>query len=125
MPSRGQKLEIEEGDGFLRVLYGENPITLETIVRTINLVADRLRSTGFKKVLLLRDAPLLDSDANRAMTAQLIHRAVGRDVRFAIVDVFGNDPEETKLAVEASRKAGWDLTGFATIEEAEAWLRSI
>lgn len=75
-------------------------------------------------MLLVRNAPILDSDANRVLTAQLISRGADAGVKFAIVDKFGNDPEKAARAVEVSRNAGWDLTAFETIEEAEKWLTS-
>ena len=119
----GYNLEIEEREGYLYVLYAGNPLTLEMIVRTINAVTDALRSSGLTRVLLVRDAPILDSDANRALTAQLISKSGAAGVKFAIVDKFGNDPEKTARAVEFSRNAGWNLTGFDTIEEAQKWLK--
>lgn len=122
--NQGYKLEIEERDGYLYVLYGGNPLTLEMIVETINSVARALRSSGLRRVLLVRDSPILDSEKARAMTAQLVNKATMPGVRFAIVDKFGNDPEKTALAVKASREAGWDLTGFDTIDEAADWLKN-
>lgn len=117
-------LEIEERDGYLFVEYAGNPLTLEMIVQTINAVANAIRSSGITRVLLVRNAPILDSDANRALTAQLINKGAPTGVKFAIVDKFGNDPEKTARAVESSRDAGWDLTGFDTIEAAQKWLTS-
>jgi len=118
------KLIIEERDGYLYVLYGGNPITLEMLVQTINRVAEIIRSRGITRVLIVRNAPLLKSDENRAMVADLIRNSVPADVRFAIVDIFGNHPRDVAYAAESSRHAGWDLTDFATIEEAEEWLRN-
>jgi len=73
-------------------------------------------------VLLIREAPLLDSDSNRAMVANIIRSRVGEGVRFAIVDGYGNEPEEAKQAAYNARAAGWDLTPFETVDAAEQWL---
>jgi hypothetical protein len=116
------RLEVEERDGYLYVVYGGDPLTLQMIVETINRVSEVIRSRGYTRVLLVRDAPLLESDASRALVANMIRNLVGENVRFAIVDVFGNHPDATARAIEGSRKAGWDLTGFETVEEAAAWL---
>ena len=116
-------LEIEKRDGYLYALYRGDPLTLGMIVKTINAVAEAIRSGGFTRVLLVRDAPLLDSDQNRALVAGLIKQNITAGVKFAIVDKFGNDPAAAARAVEASRKAGWDLTAFDTIEKAEEWLK--
>ena len=122
---QGDNLKIEERKGFLYVEYSGDPLTLDMIVNTVNTVAQALHSTGQKLVLLVRNSPLLTSDANRALTAQLINNSGVGDVKFAIVDKFGNDPKKTSRAVESSRKAGWDLTEFNTIEEAERWLTTV
>jgi len=121
----GYNLVIEERGIYLYVVYSGNPLTLEMIVEAINSVAQALRSSGLTRVLLVRDAPILDSDANRALTAKLIGNSVGPGVKFAIVDKFGNDPEKTARAVQSSRDAGWDVTGFATIGEAQEWLTNL
>jgi len=118
------RLIIEEREGYLFAHYGGNPLTLEMILETINRVATLIRERGYRNVLLVRDAPLLESDENRALIANLINTSVRSPVRFAIVDEYGNDPEKVRKAVEASRRAGWDLTGFKTIEDAERWLTS-
>jgi hypothetical protein len=117
-------LEIEERDGYLYVEYSGDPVTLEMVVRWINAVADALRSSGLKRVLLVGNAPVLHSDANRVLVAELIKRSVHQGTKFAIVDKFGNDPEKTVRSVEVHRNAGWDLTGFDSIEEAARWLTS-
>ncbi len=122
MDQSDYNLEIEERDGYLYVVYTGNPLTLEMIVKTINAVTEAMRSSGLSRVLLVRNAPILDSDANRELTAQLVNKGAPPGVKFAIVDKFGNDPEKTARAVESSRNAGWDLTGFDTIEEASRWL---
>ena len=116
------KLLIEEREGYLYVVYGGDPLTLDMIVRTINAVADRIRSAKYDRVLLVRDAPLLESDENRAMVASMIRNLLGDGVRFAIVDVYGNPPDEVERAVAASRAAGWDLTSFRTEDAAIEWL---
>lgn len=119
---RQHKLLIEERPGYLYAVYGGDPLTLEMILTTVNKVVERVRARGYDRVLLMRDAPILESDTNRAMVAAMIRNLLGNDVRFAIVDAYGNDPEATRRAVEASRRAGWDLTGFDSESEAEAWL---
>lgn len=116
------KLIIEEREGYLYVLYGGNPLTLEMILETINRVAEIIRARGYTRVLIVRDAPLLESDQNRAMVANLVGRSVPANVRFAIVDVFGNHPRDAAYAAESARRAGWDLTDFTTIEQPEEWL---
>jgi hypothetical protein len=119
-----QQLRVEPRSGYLYVVYGSDTISLQMIVETINAVAKGIREFGYTRVLLIRNGPLLESDAARAMVASMIKNLVGDDVRYAIVDGYGNDPEQTRRAVEASRAAGWDLHGFDTEEEAEAWLLS-
>lgn len=119
------KLVIEERDGYLYVEYAGNPLTLQMILDTVNAVGERIRQGGYTRVLLVRDAPLLESDQNRALVAGLIRNLLGTEVKFAIVDKFGNDPQEAAQAVRSARAAGWDLTGFDTVEEAAAWLRSV
>jgi len=46
------------------------------------------------------------------------------DVRFAIVDKYGNDRDAAHAAAHASRRAGWNLHPFDTEEEALEWLRT-
>jgi hypothetical protein len=116
------ELTIEERVGYLYVLYGGDPLTLEMILKIINTVATKIREHGYDRVLLVRNAPILENDENRAMVARIISNLLGTGVRFAIVDAYGNDPILERKAVESARAAGWDLTGFDTIEQAEAWL---
>ena len=117
-------LIIEHREGYLYVEYAGNPILLDALLNTINTVADAIRQSGVKRVLIVRNAPLLENDANRALLAQLVQRTAPPDFRFAIVDVFGNDPQAVLHAAEASRAAGWELTPFDTVEDAAAWLNS-
>jgi hypothetical protein len=116
------KLLVEEHGQYLRVEYGGNPLTLEMLMRIVNEVGRYIREKGFDRVLILRDAPLLGSDANRAMVAAMVRTMVGENVRFAIVDIYGNDPRDVARATKASRAAGWALTGFGTEDEAITWL---
>ena len=122
-PVEPYKLLIEEHEHYLRVEYGGNPLTLDMLTRIVNDVGNRIRAGGFERVLILRDAPLLQSDANRAMIAAMIRNKLGTRVRYAIVDIYGNDPTEVAHAAAASRAAGWDLTDFSTELEAIEWLR--
>jgi hypothetical protein len=119
------KLIVEDRDGYLYVEYGGNPLTLQMIIDTINHVGTRIEQGGYKRVLIVRDAPLLESDENRALVAGLIKNRLGSAVKFAIVDIHGNNPKEVAHAVEASRAGGWDLTGFDTIDEAIHWLKTV
>lgn len=112
--SEPYKLLVDEHDRYLRVVYGGNPLTLQMLMGIVNEVGQRIKEKGFNQVLIVRDAPLLDSDANRAMVAAMIRNMVGQTVRFAIVDIYGNEPAEVARAVAGSRAAGWDLTGFDT-----------
>ncbi|HTH50884.1 MAG TPA: hypothetical protein VL501_03065 [Pyrinomonadaceae bacterium] len=123
MGSRAEyKLVIEPREGYLYVVFGGDPLTLEMILSFINGVAAAIKEGNYTRVLLRREAPLLDSDMNRAMVANIIRSRVGDGVRFAIVDGFGNDPAEAEAAAYNARSAGWDLTPFADEEKAEEWL---
>jgi hypothetical protein len=116
------KLIVEEREGYLHVVYGADELTLEMIVQIINTVAERVRAGRYTRVLLVREAPLLESDRARTMVAAMIRNLLGDEVRFAIVDAYGNDPKAARRAAEASRRAGWNLTAFDSESEAEAWL---
>jgi hypothetical protein len=118
------ELIVEQRAGYLYVEYAGDPLTLEMVVTTINKVASTLRACGLKAVLIVRNAPLLKDDESRTLVASLISRLVPEDVRFAIVDKYGNDPEEVRHAAAASREAGWNLHAFDTTEEAISWLAS-
>src|SRR6478672_9208962 len=99
------KLLVQEREGYLYVVYGADELTLEMIVQMVNAVAGKVRSGCYTNVLLVREAPLLESDRARAMVASMIRNLLGDKVRFAIVDAYGNDPKEARRAVEASRRA--------------------
>ena len=116
------KLIIEERDGYLYVLYGGDPLTLEMIVKTANMVSERVRATGFKKLLVVREAPPLESEENRSMVRAMGRSLLGAGVQLAVIDAYGNDPTETQRVAEVSRQAGWNLAVFDSEEEAEAWL---
>lgn len=123
MGSRAQyKLVIEPRERYLYVVFGGDPLTLEMILHFINGVAAAIKEGNYTRVLLRREAPLLDSDMNRAMVANLIRSRVGEGVKFAIVDGFGNDWADAEKAAFNARSAGWDLTPFATEEAAVQWL---
>jgi hypothetical protein len=115
-------LIIEDRDSYLFVEYSGDPLTLEMIVATINKVAAVIRSGNVKNVLIMRNAPLLKDDAARMLVASMVRRLVPDDVRFAIVDKYGNDPSDCTHAAEAAQKAGWDLHCFGTTDEAIDWL---
>lgn len=123
MASRAHyKLVVEPREGYLYALFGGDPLTLEMILSFINGIAAAIKKDNYKRVLLVREAPLLDSDANRAMVAGMVRSRVGDGVKFAIVDGYGNDPREAANAAYNGRSAGWDLTPFPTVESAEEWL---
>src|SRR5688572_26309556 len=111
--------KIERRDGYMYVEYSAKVLTLDMIVTLINAVAAGLRDCGLKRVLIVRNAPLLDSDATRSLVASMVRRLVSEDVRFAIVDTYGNDPDAVRRAAASSRQAGWNLNPFDTVEEAE------
>jgi hypothetical protein len=113
---------IEDRPGYLYARYGGDPVTLEMIVKMVNSVAERIRARGHDRVLLVRDSPLLESEANRSMVAAMLRNLVAPNVRFASVDAYGNDPELARRAAAASRKAGLDLTAFDSEAEAEEWM---
>jgi hypothetical protein len=117
-----QKLVVEPRDGYLYVVYGADTVTLQMIVDAINAVVEAIRANAYTRVLLARNGPLLESDAARALVAALIKNLVSEDVRFAIVDVYGNDPEQTQRALEASRATGWNVHGFESEADAIKWL---
>src|SRR4051794_17406090 len=99
MDSRAEyKLEIEPRQGYLYALFGGDPLTLDMILSFINAVAGAIKEHGYTRVLLIREAPLLDSDDNRAMVANIIRSRVAEGVKFAIVDGYGNEPEEARRA---------------------------
>jgi hypothetical protein len=116
------KLIIEPREGYLYAVFGGDPLTLDMIMKFINGVAAAIKEHGYTRVLLVREAPLLDSDMNRAMVASIIRSRIGDGVKFAIVDAYGNGPAEATRAALNARSAGWDLTPFPTVEAAESWL---
>ena len=122
MPADGQNVIIEDRGGYLYVEYSGNPVTLDMLVQTINKAAAAIREQGCKNVLVARNAPLLDNDTLRTLVGSMIRNLVKPDVRFALVDIFGNDPEAVRHAAIASNAAGWNVTGFDTTDEAIAWL---
>jgi len=123
MTSRADyKLVIEPRPGYLYAVFGGNPLTLDMVLSFINGIATAIKEHGYTRVLLVREAPLLDSDSNRAMVANIIRSRVGEGVRFAIVDGYGNEPDEAKRAAYNARAAGWDLTHFEKVDAAEQWL---
>src|SRR4051812_2535665 len=113
MASRGDyKLVIEPREGYLYAVFGGDPLTLDMILNFINGIAAAIHEHNYTRVLLVREAPLLDSDPNRAMVANIIRSRIGSGVRFAIVDGYGNDPAAAHAAALNARSAGWDLTPF-------------
>lgn len=117
-------LIIEDREGYLFVEYSGNPLLLDAMLTTVNTAAARIRELGYKNVLIIRNAPLLESDASRALIASMVRRLAPEDVRYAIVDRYGNDPAAARAAAHASRRAGWNLHPFDTEEEALEWLRT-
>src|SRR4051812_21617133 len=123
MASRADyKLVIEPREGYLYAVFGGDPLTLVMILNFINGIAAAIKEHNHTRVLLVREAPLLDSNSNRALVANIIRSRVGEGVRFAIVDGYGNAPAEAQAAALNARSAGWDLTPFPNVEQAESWL---
>jgi hypothetical protein len=118
------QLVIKQRRDYLYVEYGGNGLTLQTILDMITIAAQSVRTLNAKRVLLVRNMPLLQSDDDRSMLARIIRSVVAPDVRFAMVDKFGNDPEKSSRGLDVVRAAGWDVNEFATIDEAAKWLSS-
>jgi hypothetical protein len=116
------QLVIKERKGYLYVEYGGVGLTLQAILDMIHLSAQAVRTLQAKRVLLVRNIPLFTSDIDRTMLASIIKRVIPPDVRFAMVDKYGNDPIASQQGLAVLRAAGWDVTEFKTANEAETWL---
>jgi hypothetical protein len=116
------ELIVEDRGKYLFVEFSSDPLTLDVYVRMINAAAAAIRSGAPKNVLLVRNAPVLKGDAEAALVGSVARRSFPDDVRFAIVDIFGNDRGTIHHSAEVKRAAGWYVTDFATIDEAIAWL---
>ncbi len=116
------ELIVEDRGSYLYVEFSGDPLTLAVYLRLINKIAAAIREGAPRNVLLVRNAPVLKGDAECALVASVARRTFPDDVRFALVDVFGNDPRAVHHAAEVKRAAGWNITDFDTIDEAIAWL---
>ncbi len=116
------ELTIENRGGYLFVEFSSDPLTLDVYVRMINETAAAIRGGAPRNVLIVRNAPVLKGDAEAALVASVARRNFPDDARFAIVDIFGNDRGAIHHSAEVKRAAGWNVTDFATIDEAVAWL---
>lgn len=116
------ELVVEDRGSYLYVEFSSDPLTLAVYVKLINRTATAIREGAPRNVLLVRNAPVLKGDAECSLVASLAHRIFPDDVRFALVDEFGNDPRAIHHAAAVKRAAGWNITHFDTIDEAVAWL---
>lgn len=116
------ELVVEDRGSYLYVEFSSDPLTLAAYLRLINRIAVAIREGAPRNVLLVRNAPVLKGDAECALVASVARRTFPDDVRFALVDEFGNDHEAIHHATAVKRAAGWNITDFDTIDEAEAWL---
>jgi len=119
------KLTIEKRPGYLYARYEADPVTLSDVIATVNGVAQAIYESGYDRVLLVRNSPLLESEDNRELLNAMLKKHVPKGVKVALVDIFGNDPEAVARAAEASKTVGWDLTIFPTVAEAEQWLATL
>jgi hypothetical protein len=117
------QLTIKQRRGYLYVEYGGTGLTVQAILDMINIAAQAAKTLDATEVLLVRNIPLITSDADRGMFASLIKRVASSQIRFAMVDKFGNDPAESERGLNVLRAFGWNVTEFETIKSAEEWLR--
>ncbi len=116
------QINIKQRRGYLQIEFGGTGLTLESILDMINLSAQAVRTQNVKRVLLVRNIPLMTSDADRQMMARIIASSVPADVRFALVDKFGNDAAESARGIEVAAAAGWNVREFPSTAEAVSWL---
>ena len=118
------KLIIRQRRGYLYIEYAGTELTLGAMLDMVNISAQAARTLEAKRVLLVRNIPLMTSDADRRLFASVIRESVPKNVRYAMVDKYGNDPAASARGLEVLRTAGWDVTQFDTVEAAEQWLRA-
>ena len=115
-------LLITQKKGYLSIEYGGTDLTLQNALDIINISAHVARTQEARNVLLIRNMPLITSDEDRRMFAALVQRSVDPNVRFAMVDKYGNDPKESAKGLAVLRSVGWDVTEFPKEKDAVKWL---
>ena len=122
MRSDHYELHIEDREEYLYVCVTAPFMSLEIAVNYSNELMSHLRTTGYKKVLLVRETPEMASETHYRIVASLIANMLPAHITLAVVDRSASH-RLVKQGILAERETkDRNINAFDTFDEAEAWL---
>ena len=114
------ELHIEEREAYLSACVTAPLMSLEIAVNYSNELMSHLRTTGHKKVLLVRETPEMASETHYKIVASLIANMLPAHIALAVVD-HSTLHRLVKEYILAEREVkNRNINAFDTFEEAEA-----
>jgi len=122
MASHPYTLLFEDHPGYLFARVNAHVVGLETAVTYINETVKRVRESGAKRVLFIRDTPAAISAREYAMIGSIMMNIIPADVRVAIVDRSPTTSLVIRTINTEAEQKGRDIRAFGDLEEAKVWL---
>jgi|ERR1043166_2056968 hypothetical protein len=120
MESDQYELTVEDREHYLYAHLMAPQISLDIAVRYNNELMALIRETPHTKVLFVREAPTLDSQAQCGIVASLMTNTLPSHKKLAVV----HPPAAHRWIKESipALQERKDINAFETFAEAEAWL---
>jgi hypothetical protein len=113
---------IEDRQDHLFACLSSEYVRLEMLLDVINQIRQGLVRTGHRRLLYVRDFPMMPSPSRHHLAINLAINTFPKQLRVAVVNTHAKDKSKLGPIVQAARSSGWDYESFDTVEEAEAWL---
>lgn len=122
MPSQPYDLTIEGRPTYLYACLQAEFISLEIAVQYINELMAHLRTTGYDRVLFVRDTPSAMSKTHYAIVASVIANMLPQHIKFAVVDRSPSHAVIKGTLLQEREEKHRNINAFDSFDEAEEWL---
>lgn len=122
MSAKSYELTFEDRGAYTYACVQAEVINLTIAVQYINEMISHLRQVGAKKLLFVRETPMMMSSREYSIIGSFIINVLPRDVRVALVDRSPSHRIVVEFINAEAKEKSRDLRAFEIFEEAEAWL---
>ena len=116
------KLTLEDRAAYLYACVQAEVITLDVAVRYINETVGHLRASRHSRLLVVRETPMMVTQAYYSMIAAMILNTLPKDTRTALIDRSPARLIVSKCWTDLAAERKMDVRAFDAIGPAEAWL---
>ena len=115
-------LTIEDRSTYLYACVQAEVADLYISVNYVNEVISHLRQRGARRMLFVREIPMMASWTDYSITASAIINILPRGVRVALVDRSPAHRMVVDIVNEQAIRKQRDIRAFEAVAEAETWL---